>query len=92
MAIINGYIIQKYEETDEFHLYNARYNEETERLSLSDEKPLCTAGYVTFDYNSKIHTCGFKTESDMAKFCGNQPSIFRHKICANCVGHFYKTK
>lgn len=91
MAIVNGYVMQEYEGTGEYHLYDAKYNEETERITLNTDIPLCGGGLVLFDYNSEIYSCRFKTESGMAKFCGEQKSAFRHKICAKCVGRFYRT-
>ena len=90
--IKKGFIIQEYEDSGEYHLYKAKYDEETEKIFLNGEKPLCNGGNIIFDRASGIHNCGFKTESAMAKYCGEQNPVFRHQICGNCIGHFYKTR
>lgn len=91
MAIVNGYVMQKYEGTDEYHLYNAKCNEETGKITVNPKTPLCGDDDVSYDRANKLAFKEIKTEDEMVKICANQEASVRHEICAKCVGWFYRT-
>lgn len=87
-----GYVMQKYEETAEYHLYKAHYNE-NKQIIIDDVTPLCGNPDVSFcrHVNLAFKSNNLKTENAMAVACADQEASIRHQICANCVGRFYKT-
>lgn len=87
-----GYVMQKYEETGEYHLYKAHYDE-NKNVVIDEETPLC--GNIDVSYSRRVSLVfvpnPVKDEDEMAQVCAKQKMSVRHLICANCVGRFYKT-
>lgn len=85
------YVMKEYFSTGEYHIYSAHRNFEG-KIVISPLVPLCGDKDVSFANTSSICSCVLRSEDDMAEYCGTQDSSFRHRICANCVGRFYKTR
>lgn len=86
-----GYVMQRYEESGEYHLYKAHYDSNGQ-IIVKPKTPLCGDNDVRHDSRYELVNDEILDEDKMARLCANQKRAARHVICANCVGHFYKTK
>lgn len=85
-----GYVMQDYNDSGEYHMYKAHYDS-AGRIILDSKIPLCGNSNVNYNSKYKLTFNEIKEENEMALLCANQKTSVRHKICANCVGRFYKT-
>lgn len=85
-----GYVMQEYQESGEYHIYEAHYDINGQ-IVVKPTVPLCGDNDVSYDSRYKLTFREIKNEDEMAHICAEQKTSVRHKICAKCVGRFYKT-